>query len=112
MFYKCSSLTTVPLLDTSSVTNMSGIFYVCSSLTSVSGFTDLGKAFVSLTTFDMSDCPLSSDSVTNIANTVYDMNLNTSIQSATIAFKSTVYSALTDEQKTTFAAKAWIVKSL
>ena len=112
MFYKCSSLTTVPLLDTSSVTNMSGIFYECSSLTTVGGFKDLGKAFTSTTTtFDMSSCPLSSDSVTNIANTVYDMNQNTSIQSATIAFKSTVYKALTDEQKAAFAAKNWTVKS-
>ena len=35
MFYGCSSLTSVPLLDTSNVTNMSSMFYGCSSLTSV-----------------------------------------------------------------------------
>ena len=35
MFYDCSSLTTVPLLDTSKVTNMYRMFYGCLSLTSV-----------------------------------------------------------------------------
>ena len=33
MFYGCSSLTTVPDLDTSRATNMANMFYGCSSLT-------------------------------------------------------------------------------
>ena len=33
MFNKCYSLTAIPLLDTSSVTSMSGMFYYCYSLT-------------------------------------------------------------------------------
>ena len=109
MFQYCTKLTSVPLFNTSNVTNMSSMFYGCSKLTSVDGFTDLGKAFTSAQTFDLSNCPLTSESVTNIANTVYDMNQNTSIQSSTIQFKSTVYSALTDEQKTLFTNKGWTV---
>ena len=35
MFYTCSSLTTIPLLDTSNVTDMSSMFRSCSSLTSI-----------------------------------------------------------------------------
>lgn len=35
MFYGCSSLTTVPTMDTSQVTNMASMFSDCSSLTSV-----------------------------------------------------------------------------
>ena len=35
MFYGCSSLTTVPAMDTSQVTDMSYMFYGCSSLTTV-----------------------------------------------------------------------------
>ena len=35
MFYGCSSLTTIPLLDTSNVTNMAYMFYGCSNLTSI-----------------------------------------------------------------------------
>ena len=38
MFYDCSSLTSMPLLDTSKVTSMSSMFYGCSSLTSVPMF--------------------------------------------------------------------------
>ena len=87
------------------------MFSSCSKLTTVDGFTDLGKAFTSAQTFDLSSCPLTSESVTNIANTVYDMNQNTSIQSATIQFSTTVYNALTDEQKTLFANKGWTVSA-
>ena len=35
MFYTCSSLTTIPLLDTSNVTDMSSMFRSCYSLTSI-----------------------------------------------------------------------------
>lgn len=35
MFYNCQSLTTVPLFDTSNVTNMTNMFAQCQSLTSI-----------------------------------------------------------------------------
>lgn len=35
MFYNCSNLTTIPLIDTSKGTNFSQMFYSCSSLTSI-----------------------------------------------------------------------------
>lgn len=38
MFYGCSSLTTVPLFDTSNVTNMDSMFYGCTSLPTVPEF--------------------------------------------------------------------------
>ena len=38
MFYGCSNLTAVPLFDTSSVTNMSSMFQSCSNLTTVPSF--------------------------------------------------------------------------
>ena len=36
MFYVCNNLTTIPQLDTSNVTNMSYMFYKCSKLTTIS----------------------------------------------------------------------------
>ena len=111
MFESCDSLTTVPLFDTSKVTNISRMLIYCDSLTSVGGFTDLGKAFTSAQTFNLARSPLTSESVTNIANTVYDMNQNTSIQSSTIQFSTAVYNALTDEQKTLFTNKGWTVSA-
>ena len=35
MFFDCSSLTTIPLLDTSNATNMSNMFFNCSNLTTI-----------------------------------------------------------------------------
>ena len=35
MFFSCNKLTTIPLIDTSLVTNMSSMFYFCSSLTTI-----------------------------------------------------------------------------
>lgn len=50
MFYCCSSLTTIPQLDTSKVKIMDGMFYNCSSLTTVpqldvSSVTDMSNIF-------------------------------------------------------------------
>ena len=50
MFKNCSSLTTIPLLNTSNVTNMSNMFYGCSNLTTIpllntSNVTDMHSMF-------------------------------------------------------------------
>ena len=50
MFYMCSALTTVPLFDTSNVTNMTYMFFLCSKLTTVplfdtSNVTDISYMF-------------------------------------------------------------------
>jgi surface protein len=52
MFNSCLSLTSVPLFNTSAVTNMSGMFGYCSALTSIplfdtSAVTNMGSMFVS-----------------------------------------------------------------
>ena len=114
-FSKCKSLgylfnydyklTELPLLDFSSANYFYWTFYYCNSLTTVAGFTNLGKGFTSNTTIDMKYSTLSSESITNIANTVYDMN--NSSYTATLKLKSDVYAALTDEQKELFANKKW-----
>ena len=65
MFYNCYSLVSVPLFDTSSVTNMGSMFYNCYSLVSVplfdtSSVTNMGSMFyncyslVSVPLFDTS----------------------------------------------------------
>lgn len=52
MFYFCSSLTTIPKINTSNATNMYRVFYYCSNLTIISqldtsNVTDMGDMFVS-----------------------------------------------------------------
>ena len=76
-------------------------------LTNLGGFTNLGKAFTSAQTLDLSYSPLTNQSVQNLIDTVYDMNLNTQGGSAKLRLKQTVIDAMTDEQKSQLAAKGW-----
>ena len=46
MFDKCNSLQSVPLFDTSKVTSMGYMFYDCRKLQHIGGFKDLYKAFM------------------------------------------------------------------
>ena len=63
MFMDCTNLTTIPLLDTSNVTNMDYIFYNCTSLTTIpeldtSNVTDMSGMFsdcTNLTTIPLLD---------------------------------------------------------
>ena len=131
MFYDCSRLTSIPEMDTSNVTNMYQMFYGCSILTSVpqlnmsnvknivsmfnscpklsdlGGLTNMGKSFTSAITLNISSSPLTNQSVQNIIDTIFDMNLNTQGGSATIKLRQTVIDAMTDEQKSQLAAKGW-----
>ena len=105
MFNGCSSLTSIPLLDTSRAI-MEWAFMGCTSLTDVGGFKNLGKYWNYAYTINMSDCPLSSESVTNIGN-----NVAAPAKSCTIKFKADVYNILTDEQKALFTNKNWTIAS-
>ena len=131
MFRGCSNLTSIPLLDTSNVTNMGSMFddceelisvpllnaskvtgnmdsfSYCNKLTDLGGFTNLGKAFTSSKTLNISYSPLTNQSVQNIIDTVYDMNQNTKGAIGTLRLKQTVIDAMTDEQKSQLAAKGW-----
>lgn len=109
MFSGCSSLTSLPKLNMSSAMYIVNTFANCTSLKTVGGFTNLGQAFTSDQTLDMSSCPLSSESVTNIANTVYNMNNNKLGGSAILMLSSSVYDKLTDVQKALFTIKNWTI---
>jgi surface protein len=105
MFENCSSLTSIPLLDTSKAM-MTSAFNGCTALTDVGGFKNLGKNWSYAYTINMSDCPLSSESVTNIGN-----NIAAPAKSCTIKFRADVYNILTDEQKALFTNKNWTIAS-
>lgn len=108
MFSICHKLTTICILDTSNVTVISGMFMMCEKLTDLGGFTNLGKAFTSSQTLDISSSSvLTNQSVQNLINTVYDMNQNTQGGKATLKLAQTVIDAMTDTQKSQLAAKGW-----
>lgn len=72
MFYSCSKLRTIPLLDTSNVTAMSSMFNTCPDLTTIPQFntskvTDMGYMFVDCN--DLTTVPaLDVSRVTNMNN--------------------------------------------
>ena len=83
MFYNCTSLTTVHLFNTSSVTNMGGMFYWCTSLTSVALFdtssvTNMNSMFQNCTS--LTSVPLfNTSSVTYMGSMFHDCSSLTSV---------------------------------
>lgn len=108
MFYICVDLKSVPLFDTSNVTEIESMFGICSDLTDLGGLTNMGKAFTSAQTLDISDSSkLTNQSVQNLIDTIYDMNLNTKGGSATLKLSKSVINSMSDTQKSQLAAKGW-----
>ena len=78
----CTLLKNVGLLDASSVNLMFNPFYRCSSLENFEGFKDLGKGYTQKTAnYSSYSCNVSTittlthDSLMNIINNLYDLNL-------------------------------------
>lgn len=107
MFANCFDIISVPQFDTSNVTNIKNMLYSCNKLTDLGGFTNLGKAFTDAQTLYTNSSYLTNQSVQNIIDTVYDMNLNTTGGSATLKLAQSVINSMTDEQKSKLAAKGW-----
>ena len=135
MFNGCSNLTSVPLFDTSNVTNMSGMLScskliaiplldcskistgnnmnICSSttlsrLTDVGGFKDLGKVpSFSKPSYFLRFCPnLTKESVLNVLNNLYD-RASAGYSVVTLPFNSASLALLSDEEKAIATNKGW-----
>ena len=97
MFAYCSSLTTVPEMDVSNVTEMDYMFRSCSSLTDLGGFIGLKCSL------DLHYSPLTHDSLMNIINKAADVTTSP----ATLTLGSTNLAKLSDEEKAIATAKGW-----
>ena len=107
MFSACTKLPSVPLFDTSNVTEIDDMFSYCFELSDLGGLTNMGKAFTSAQTLDISSSPLTNQSVQNLIDTVFDMNQNTKGGSATLKLSQSVINSMTETQKSQLAAKGW-----
>ena len=108
MFSACTKLPSVPLFDTSNVTKIENMFGSCSDITDLGGLTNMGKAFTSAQTLDISSSSkLTNQSVQNLIDTVFDMNQNTKGGSATLKLSQSVINSMSDTQKSQLAAKGW-----
>ena len=99
MFYNCSSLTSIPTLDTSKVTNMTYMFYNCSSLTEIH-MTGMSVDFnISAST------QFTESALVEILN-----NLATVTSTRTLTMGSTNLAKLTDDEKAIATNKGWTLK--
>ena len=108
MFYNCQKLAEVPLLDASKVTSIGYVFYNCSNLNSVGGFKNLGKAYTktitnySYYTIDLSYCNLlTHDSLMNVINNLYDLNLTYNVAGGGTLYGQTLNLGTTNKNKLT-----------
>ena len=101
MLSGCRSLTSVPLFDTSNVTDMGSMFYDCSSLTTLGGFTGLKV------NLNLSSCPLlTKESILNVFNKA----ANVKSSPKTLTLGSTNLSKLTTSEKAIATNKGWVLK--
>ena len=107
MFNGCTSLTEIPLLDASSVSDISGMFNGCNSAVLINGLTNLGKedfekdiiwAFYDIT---------NKISLQNIINTAWDRKSNGQ-KDVTLVFNSKIYLGV--EYSKIAKNKGWIIE--
>ena len=82
LFYNCSNITDIPSLNASKVTSIYNMLSGCEKLTNFNGLIEIGKAFTSKSnnynnyTFNLRSCTnLTHESLVNIINNLYDLNL-------------------------------------
>lgn len=96
MFYDCNALESIPELDASSVTNPSNIFYRNTYLTDIGGFLNLGKAYTNASSYSGYTLKLSSasalthDSLMNVINKLYDLNLTYDVANGGTLYQQTL----------------------
>lgn len=108
MFHKCESLTTVPLLNAEKMSRVQNMFKGCTSLTNLGGLKDLGKAYTQKATsyanytLTLSECTsLTHDSLMNIINNLYDLNLAYNVANGGTLYKQALILGRTNLAKLT-----------
>ena len=115
-FEGCSSLTTIPQLDTSNVTAMNYTFNNCSKLTTLGGFQNLGQAYSTTQSANYSNYTLklssstllTHDSLMNVINNLYDIATK-GCNTQKLVLGSTNLAKLTAEEIAIATNKGWSV---
>lgn len=116
MFSSCSNLISVPLLDFGNNTSLMYMFSSCSSLTTLGGFKDLGKAYLTTTSannngyrLDLSSCTkLTHDSLMNVINNLYDI-ASKGCNTQSLKLSSASLSLLTADEIAIATNKGWTI---
>ena len=112
----CVAMTTVPELNMQSATNngLQNMFYNCRNITTIGGFTNLGFGFSSSGELNLSaSTALTVESIQNIGNTIYDLNLKSDFTGiGTIKIATAVYNQLSPEDIALFTNKKWVLTAV
>lgn len=122
MFGQCVLLSSVPEYDVSSLYRLGSIFYNCGNLTNLGGLVNLGKGYTIQTknnanqTLNLSYSPLlTHDSLMNIINNLYDLNLTYNVAGGgtlytqSLVLGDTNLNKLTAEEIAIATNKGWTV---
>lgn len=116
LFYFCSALETIPLIDMSISVNLQNDFYNCYELTNLGGLQNLGQAYSTTQSanyyeykLDLSSCTkLTHDSLMNVGNNLYDI-ASKGCNTQQVIIGSTNMKKLTPEELLVFTNKGWTV---
>lgn len=110
MFWRCDVLETVNGLDCSSVDSLNLMFYECYNLKNINGLQNLGGGFKSNRTLDLSHSNLLTvESVQNIINNLYNLNLLKTVYKGTIKLHPDVFALVPAEDIELATSKNWII---
>ena len=114
-FRDCTLLTTIPQLDASKVTSVYYIFNNSSSLITLGGLKDLGKAYLTTQSanyynykLDLYNNKLTHDSLMNVINNLYDI-ASIGVQPQQLKLGNTNKAKLTEDEIAIATNKGWTV---
>lgn len=116
LFYNCTSLETIPLIDMSICVNVQNDFYNCSALTNFGGFKNLGQTYSTTQSanyyeyeLDLSPCTkLTHDSLMNVINKLYDIATK-GVKTQQLVLGSKNLAKLTAEEVAIGTSKGWSI---
>lgn len=121
-FNRCPALIKIPLLNCGKVNSLAEAFYNDTSLTTLGGFKDLGKAYTQKTInynyykLDLSySNALTHESLMNIINNLYDLNLTYDVANGGTLYTQSLKIGTTNKSKLTAdeiaiaTAKGWTI---
>lgn len=110
IFWRCDALETVNGLDCSSVDSLNLMFYECYNLKNINGLQNLGGGFTSNRTLDLSHSNLLTvESVQNIINNLYNLNLLKTVYTGTIKLHPDVFALVPADYIELATSKNWII---
>ena len=111
LFSSSNFISSISAFECDSVKSQDGFFSYVNSVKDIGGFINLGKGFISSQVVDLSlthdQNHITQQSIQNIIDTIYDLNLNPKAAGSTLKFREKMMKDVTDDMKQQIASKGW-----